>query len=149
MAQLLKARIAEHLPIAAANALAFDTWVLQNDHDHDSNSAFGYDFKEAANRGFIFFDYAFAFAFSKAPDEITTYFNEFGEVKFPKAMKDDLDKARLDAAIRRIEEYPEESIKDLVTRIPSDFLDDEAQARLSAGLTRRRQKIRAILGVYL
>lgn len=149
MAPLLKENIDRHLPIAAAKALAFDTWVLQNDHDHDSNSAFGYDFREMSNRGFVFFDYAFAFAFTKVEDEITHYFEAFGEVNFPSAMRENLDKSILDKTISRIEEYPEDTIKELVTRIPTSFLDDDTKARLVAGLAHRRRKLRTILGAYL
>lgn len=145
----LQKAIEEHAPHAAARALAFDTWVLQGDHDHEANSAFGYDWRDPARRGFVFFDYAYALAFQVPHGQIVNLFETQGQVKFPKEMLRVVSKPTLRECVNAVEGYPEVRLREIFERIPTDFLDPDESELIIRGMLSRRTRLRAVLNPYM
>lgn len=141
----LEGPINEHMPYAAARMLAFDTWVLQHEHDHPANCAFGYDFRSEHGRGFTFFDFAYSMGFGLPVTEAARLFREWGPVPFPQEMKMRVDKSTLHQAILAIQQYPEEKATAIINRIPDDFILAEDKEMIAEGLIARRARLESIL----
>lgn len=139
--------IRHHLPVAAAHALAFDTWVGQTDHnDHPHNIVFGYvpgptvTIQDAA---YVFLDYAFALGWGGVWEG--DGWGVLGQAPFPPAMTGAVDKAALGAILDRIESISDDTIKSVVERIPSRFLAPAEGTLIIEGLVRRRSLVRQLL----
>lgn len=133
------------LPHVSARAFAFDTWVLQGDHnDHDSNISFGYDPSEPSRRGYVFLDYAMALRFGLEAD-----WEQSGAAGFPPRMKRDLDTASLAEAVSNIEALPESRIRDVVGRIPQEFLPPDDASQIIQGLVARQALVRGLLEEHM
>lgn len=135
------------LPKAAARAWAFDTWLGQTDHTDESpdNIIFGYapENLETSGGRYLFLDYSFAIGHLEhwAGNKM---FHCVG-APFPEQMQDQIDRPELEAVIDKIENFPEDVIKDIVTRIPVSHLGDEEKAWMTKGLIARRKLVRQAL----
>jgi hypothetical protein len=139
----------ERLPTAAATGLAFDTWVGQTDHnDHPHNIIFGYvphdDPSIAATDGdYVFLDYAMALGWRGGWEGNGS--NALGIAPFPPAMKAAIDRGILEGTLERIESLTEETVAEVVNRIPDEYLVAEQREIILKGLHHRRTALRGWL----
>jgi len=141
--------IRERLPAAAAQGLAFDTWVGQTDHnDHPHNIIFGYVPNDdgtvpVADGDFVFLDFAMALGWhgTWAREGSKT----LGIAPFPPAMDAAIDRAILGGILDRIENVSDDTISEIVHRIPDDYLVPEHRDVIAHGLRTRRGNVRALL----
>jgi hypothetical protein len=141
------------LPTAAAHALAFDTWVQQQDHGphNDHNIVFGYEPKDGGRYAFILLDFALAFGVGGRWE--TTGHSESSENCKPAPlhpkMIERVDPNELSRMIDKIEKMPDTAIDEIVRRIPSTHLPAAEMDVIVGGLMVRRELLRAALGAYL
>lgn len=151
-----RALIMKDLPIAAARAMALDAWVMQFDHnDHPHNIVMGISGPDQAS--LIFLDYALSLGHAWTHTEA---FKSIGwrrwnddekgwlaavPTLFPPHLVRFLHRDELWATVEKIESFPEDVIRDVVGRIPSDYLTDLERDTLVKGLIERRSVIRGPL----
>ena len=136
------------LPKPCARALAFNTWVDQTDHnDHPANIQFGYEGRDFSKGRFVFLDYAFSMGVSG--QWTNGGWQVCGAAPFPPLMNAALDPAELSVAIDRIEKFTEDDIKQVVGRVPWQYLMNDDKVPIVEGLVGRRGLVRAALASYL
>jgi hypothetical protein len=139
----LRDKARQSLSIDAARALAFDTWVGQTEHqpDHPHNIILGW---EQSRSSFVFLDYEYAFGGLDDEWRGDRRF-ECAVAPFPEELLDALDPACLEGTISRIEGVSPSTIEAIVTRIPSEFLDDGPKSVIIEGLVARQALVRDVL----
>lgn len=147
--------IMRDLPVSAARALVLNAWVMQSEHDdHPHNIVFGLDGDGGPH--FIYLDYALALGhrFVDDPGFRAVGWRRWDDeegwkapvtVPFPPLMLRHVSRAEVEAALSRVEDFPEDHVQAVVGRIPGDYLDDRERDILTAGLVGRRRLIRAPL----
>lgn len=155
LAPNLQTQLMTHLPSAGAKGLALDAWVMQSDHgDHPHNIIFGYDETEPGQ--FLFLDYAFALGHKWLLEQggrklgWRSWETEEGwkapvEIPFPPHMDRFLQLEDLGLTIEAIEDFPEDTIQEVVSRVPGSYMADEEKEIVIRGLIERRQLIRPAL----
>jgi hypothetical protein len=129
---------------ACSPMLAFDTWVKQTDHhDHPHNIIWGYDPEDLPDSRVVFLDYANSMGYDKSWR--TGGWAHVVEALFPPLLLKYLDKKALAGAVRSIAEYPEASIREIVTRNPESHLSKEQQDLILEGLVGRRKLVEGAL----
>ncbi len=88
----------------------------------------------------VFLDYALAFGSGQLPelDE-----NEV-PAEFPPYLREHAPAEAIDEMVSRIETFPEATIRDIVQRVPIDFLEEAEGGRIVDRLLQRRGQVRAI-----
>ena len=138
----------ERLPRAAAHGIAFDTWVGQTDHDdHPHNIVFGYHragegARASLDGDYVFLDFAMALGWGGAWDAGSS---ALGVAPFPPVMAEAIDMPSLGGILDRIEAVPDDTIAEIVHRIPDDYLVPEQRDAIARGLRARREATRALL----
>lgn len=137
----------EYLPAAAAEGLAFDTWVGQTDHadHHPHNIVFGYATGDGPEQpppeaGYVFLDFAMALGWGGLWEGDGA--KAMGLAPFPPAMIAAIDTIALGGILDRIENIRETTVSEIVNRIPDDYLSAEQRDIMIAGLLARRAMVR-------
>jgi hypothetical protein len=124
--------------------LAFDTWLKQTDHhDHPHNIVWGYDPADLPDSSVVFLDYANSMGYDKSWR--SGGWAHVVEALFPPLLLKYLDKKALAGTVKAIAEYPEASIREIVTRIPETHLSSEQKELILEGLAGRRRLIEGAL----
>lgn len=141
--------VAAHAPIASSRAWVFDTWVSQTDHRDVSpeNIHFGWDPSDSSRRGFVFLDYAMSLGFKGA--WASGRHLDPQVAPFPSILMSEASPERLDEDLKRVENFDEEVIEELVQRIPENYLPDHERSTIARGLKERRGKLRAMFSPLL
>jgi hypothetical protein len=140
----------DRLPVAAAEGLAFDTWVGQTDHadHHPHNIVFGYvlgdDPKQPPIEAeYVFLDFAMALGWGGLWHGEGA--KAMGIAPFPLAMIRAVDPIALGSILNRIENITDSTVSDIVHRIPGDFLAAEQREVIYQGLMTRRSLVRGLV----
>lgn len=146
-ASTISAMARPDLEAVAAAAWVFDTWVGQREHDeHPHNIVWGYDSSLTAS-GFVFLDYATSFGWG---DQWRNRgWLNLEAARIPALMLATIDSASIGTHLDRLEAVADGVIRDLVERIPADFLSDEQHALIVEGLIGRRPLVRQAIAPYL
>lgn len=129
---------------ACSPMLAFDTWLKQTDHhDHPHNIVWGYDPADLPDSSVVFLDYANSMGYDKSWR--SGGWAHVVEALFPPLLLKYLDKKALAGTVKSIAEYPEASIREIVTRIPETHLSNEQKELILEGLAGRRRLIEGAL----
>ncbi len=153
----VKGTVAKEDPAGAAYAsalarcsplLAFDTWTDQKDHNnHAENVVWGYDPARLSDSALLFLDYANAMGFDK-----TWQAGGWKNVQRPPWMPEMnacIDSIALQHTVEKIEQFAEDSIREVVNRIPVDYLPDSEKVVIIDGLIGRRALVRQALSSEL
>lgn len=137
------------LPQAAAEALAFDTWLGQWDHgDHPHNIVFGYDPGQPEDvHSFVFLDFAFSMGLDGRWNQ--GKFTDVERAPFPALMLDSLAPEALEKTVEAIEALPEVAIRESVERIPDTHISGADRLLIADALCSRQQQLRGPLGSLL
>lgn len=130
--------------IDAARAFVFDVWVGQYDHtnNHTSNFIYGFDESTGPDGAFSFFDYEMALgAFNWPPID--------PPIRFPPELLALVSREEVTNTVDRITQFPANSIRTIVGRIPEQFLHREEGERIVSGLMERRPQLRAAVDSQL
>jgi hypothetical protein len=143
------------LPRDAAAGLALDAWVMQADHDnHDANMFFGWDASPsdeiAGIRGHLFFlDYSFSLGHrwcEKGHRRVLGWkpWDQDGwkatvKIPFPPYLDRYLLRDHLESTLQKIEAFPEETLNEVVLRIPDEYMSASEKQMILRGLVERRQ----------
>jgi hypothetical protein len=142
----IEAQLKLELREAASVLVAFDTWVDNRDRVSDSNllvSKASADPSAPAQVAYI--DYAYSLAHGWRAGG---YQNIVACQMFPTDPKD-VDTSAMDGAINRIESVPDDAVREVVTRIPRDFLAEADRDLIISGLLHRKTRLRpALKAVY-
>ncbi|HWO25671.1 MAG TPA: hypothetical protein VNO30_43330 [Kofleriaceae bacterium] len=140
----------DKLPAAAAEGLAFDTWVGQTDHadHHPHNIVFGYVLGEDPKQPiveaeYVFLDFAMALGWGGLWEDDGA--KAMGIAPFPPTMIRAVDPIVLGGILDRIERIAESTLSDIVNRIPGDFLAAEQREVIYQGLETRRSLVRGLV----
>jgi hypothetical protein len=140
----------ERLPVAAAQGLAFDTWVGQTDHadHHPHNIVFGYALGDDPRQPpieaeYVFLDFAMALGWSGLWEGDGA--KAMGVSPFPPGMLEAIDTIALGGILDRIENISDSTIADIVNRIPDDYLPTAQRDVIASGLLTRRILVRALV----
>jgi hypothetical protein len=129
---------------ASSRAWAFDTWLGQGDHHDGSpdNIVFGYDPADIDGTGrFIFLDYAFSMGHLGSWDAEKMLV--CAPARIPALMQAAIDRNELSQTIEEVEAVTDDSIKEIVTRIPASHLDSQDKERIATVLSKRRSLVRS------
>jgi hypothetical protein len=136
------------LPIAAAQGWALDTWVSQPDHnDHPQNIFYGYERGDTPAGRFCFLDYAWALGHQMVESAFKWRgggWRNVGAAPFPPHMLRFMSTDALLSVVERIEQFPEDTIRNVVERIPRVYMDDDEKDVVIEGLLGRRQMVREL-----
>jgi hypothetical protein len=134
---------------AAAQGLVLDTWLAQPDHteNHEHNIIFGYVPGDATCNQLLFLDYAFSLGFGRAWEN--ELYRDCSIAPFPRALCENLDQRTLEATVAQVEAFPEQTVREVVTRIPATHLAIDQRAVIIDGLVARRSLVRSALAAYL
>lgn len=133
--------VATDIPIQAARAFVFDSWVGQPDHNHPSNIVWGIDTKDAGQHGLCFFDYEMAFGVGG--------WAAVGPAPFPEEMLAGMDRGEVAATIARVEAMQVAPIRAIVDRIPVRFMQHDRKEDLLQQLLTRRETLREVLAAFV
>ena len=132
------------LPQAAADALAFDTWVDQTDHaDHPYNIIYGFNPNDPSDAAYVFLDYSYSLGANSGWADGT--YKGCHPAPFPPLMLASSSPAALNRAVQRIEGCTDRAIREIVERIPDDFLALPDRDLISRRLIERRSHVREAL----
>lgn len=129
--------------IGAASAIVpFDTWLDNRDRPNDGNLLVSQaDANPPGSLVAAYIDYAYCMTHGWRQGDY--------KVMTPVAIypidASAADKTIMDDVIKRIEELPDENIRKVVNRIPSDFLSESDRTHVVDGLLYRRQLLRNVL----
>ena len=124
--------------------LVFDTWLAQTDHgDHPENLIMGYNPDRLYESGMIFLDYANSLGFNGQwaggawqPVQLAAW---------PPRLLTHLDPPAVAATLDQIERMAEETIREVVQRIPDAHLPEAEKPIIIDGLLGRRGLLRPAL----
>ncbi len=129
---------------------------MQGDHDdHPNNIVVGYD--DGVTPRFVFLDYALALGHVWASGNSGLHalgWRRWDTEKgaqaavagtAPPLMWRYASRDELEASVRKIERFPEGTIRDVVGRIPSPYMDRAERDIVAAGLIARRGIVRQVL----
>jgi len=124
--------------------LAFDTWLGQTDHgDHPENLIMGYNPDRLYESGLIFLDYANSLGFNGQwsgdgwqPVQVAPW---------PPRLLTHLDPAAVAATLGNVEQLADETIREIVNRIPEGHLPTAEKPSIIDGLLGRRGLLRPAL----
>jgi hypothetical protein len=127
-----------HVFAACSPMLAFDTWLHQVDHaDHPHNVIWGYDPAKPADSRIVFLDFAFSMGFQG--DWNGDAWKNVQPAGFPGKLRTHLDTEALRSAVESIERFPDESLREIVGRIPPTHLPESQRVTILQGLFGRRR----------
>lgn len=130
------------LPFEAAAAMAFDTWVDQADHnDHPSNMLLGFDDERAAR--LVLLDFAFSLGTHKRWQN--EGWQKIGVAPFPPSLALLVDKPTLKRVVDDIQRIENDTIHDIVERVPAQWLSHEEKALVLQGILGRRACLEELL----
>lgn len=138
--------VSARLPESAARALAFDTWIAQTDHEKPSNIVYGYEGAKYGAGKFLFLDFAFSMGIS---DNWSTTAGVCTEARLPEYLRAHVHRPTLASTIEAIEGVTEATLRDVVDRIPWQWMPDEKKQAILTGLLARRTMVRPALSHYL
>lgn len=128
--------------------LAFDTWTDQQDHnDHPDNIVWGYDPSHLGASAIIFLDYANSMGFGGS--WAAGGWQNVTKPQWMPLMLQHLNAALLRQTVERIENFEEAAIRDIVNRVPDDYLSQAHKTTVLDGLLGRRGLIRNVLKTEL
>lgn len=143
----------EETPLGAAMAgalsrcsplLALDTWLDQTDHaDHPENIVWGYNPARIADSCILFLDYANSLGFNGQWNN--GGWRNVQRAPWPPRLMEHLADGALKPTIAKIETLPEETVREIVNRIPDGYLPVDQKAVITEGLIGRRPLVRAAL----
>jgi hypothetical protein len=130
-----------HLRAPSSALVAFDTWVGNRDRKNVGNLLFSEEESGVVRVAYIDFSESLFFsASSSSPDNI-------GPVRaYPDASQ--LDVQVLESTIGAIERLPSSIIKEIVIRVPDDFLAATQKQRILGGLLKRQSTLRSSLVTF-
>jgi hypothetical protein len=126
---------------------AFDTWLAKTDHGDDSNNVIVARARPSSKPAILFLDFANSMGFDGSWSGAG--WRQVRAAPFPALMRRHLDRTLLNAAIGRIEEMPEATIREIVDRIPASHLKASQRVVLVRGLLGRRGLVRGALASEL
>ena len=136
-----------------ARALALDAWVSQPDHnDHPHNIVFGYDPKAVQEGRFVFLDYAWSLGYHYSRPPFAWNNDGWRDVQcppFPPHMLRFLNRQRLNKTVEQIESMDNQTIEQIVNRIPVTFLPEDQRHMIVTGLLGRKTLVRQAVRQYL
>jgi hypothetical protein len=125
--------------------VAFDAWLNNDDRKNADNVILGYD-KSQLSPGdlgrFVFIDFANSMRWDPKSQE------NFSSVAIPSVFKSSLHKQTVNAAVDRIRAVTDEAIREIVYRIPDDFLPAAVKENIYNGLVVRRNLLGDKFGVW-
>jgi hypothetical protein len=140
-----EAQLKQELREAASVLVVFDTWLGNTDRANDGNLLVSKAAADGSPTQFAYIDYSFSMSYpwqQHGFDKITAC------PMFPTDTKD-ADIAAMDAAISRVVTLAPDTVREIVTRIPNDFLPDATKILIIDGLLHRRTRLRpALRAVY-
>jgi hypothetical protein len=118
--------------------LAFETWVSCNDRKDDHVLAYLPAAAHPLQLAFI--DYAFSMSYHwTVPDDPAGLTGTYLPVQ-----KDD---DALRTMVDRINQFEDDKVRDIVTRIPREYLQEAKQALILANLKSRKEKLHTLFGL--
>jgi hypothetical protein len=140
----LQALLTKVFAESSAGMLVFDTWLGQSDHDdHPHNVVLGSDPKNPTDVRLVYLD----FARSLGCEGIwkNGAWKDVVQVPFPKRVGETVTDYAIRSAISNVLTLQEETIRDVVHRIPDDYLDPGQKLTIADGLIGRRGLLEAAL----
>ncbi|MFY0562261.1 hypothetical protein ACN28E_00340 [Archangium lansingense] len=130
-----------HFREPSSALVAFDSWVGNKDRKNPGNLIFTEEESGEVNSAYI--DFANSLFFGTA-DSNPDVIEPVGA--YPDASQ--LDVQVLESTIEAIERLPSSKIKEIVSRVPEDFLSETQKLKIVSGLLRRRSTLKSSLARF-
>ncbi len=133
------------MPVAAADAWVFDTWVDQTDHGSDTddghphNIILGYNPADTTSAELLFLDYAFSMGCGGNWD--AHGYRDVRPARFPRKLREHADRLRMRETVERVQELEEATVRNVVERVPEFYLPQDMKPQIIDGLLERRKQL--------
>jgi hypothetical protein len=132
-------------PRDAARAFAFDLWLSQLDHgeNNPSNIVFASE-ADGSNPAFLFFDYEKSMGFLDGK-----WLELRGNFPFPKLLRELMSKDEARETARTIASMPDNTVMDVVGRVPERFISSADREQILHHLLTRKQDLPSAVDHHL
>jgi HipA-like protein len=144
------AAIAHHLLRSTnrtwSGMIAFDTWIANSDRNNPSNVLVGTDIDASPNSSrIIFCDFAHSMVHSQWADGS---WQRVTGASFLDVLLQCYDRASAIDVAERIKVFPDEEIRNIVDRIPTDYLSPENKALIIKALCHRKEMVPSVVAEF-
>lgn len=123
-----------------SEALALDLLIGQTDRSNVNNVVWGTDPEDIADDMFLFLDHSFTLNYGDR--WAGNGWTNIAAVPVPAVFQSALSKRRLIVGADQIAALPDGTIRDIVTRIPADYMSEDHRQIVCDGLIARKQLVR-------
>lgn len=135
-------------PDRLSRIAVFDLWIANPDRDNGGNIVYADDPQDPARSGFCALDHSAAMGGSRN-SWANGGWRQIVMPPFPESMRPLLDKEVMLRAVQQIVAYPDDRIRDCITRIPEAYLDGASRNDTVNGLIGRKPDLPAFVLQYL
>jgi hypothetical protein len=123
-----------------SETLALDLWVGQKDRNSDRNVLFGIDPGDLADSAFMFLDHSSTLNFENRWEKHD--WTTIETVPVPEVFRASLSKPQLMRGAENIAAMPDDAVRSIVLRVPTEFVPEQHRQVICDGLVGRKHLVR-------